>query len=594
MIYHYQLTLGGEEVHALVSAKITRVENGFDIGTIVLAGTSWYPNTVTVGTAVQLDVLKFNATSGTTIFKGVVRFVVPDLSSNMQLLTLACLGSGYGFGDMVVGQEYGSQSINPTLDTITEILNDATSGLVAKYVNKILATATDSGFNYTTTSVDSITDVIPYIDFPYKPALNCLHDLIDIVTALKAGNSGPHFLITHDDKLHVKLVNEAGHSGWSKYYGGSQTDATLTYGQDYTAINLEKMGPEANYIMYYGNWRRPSNGDAWSNSGATSFWTALTTGGYNGTLSVDSTTYKVNTASLKCTNTAVGGSLTGFYTPQSQAAWNLSVFDSDFNVPTLNFYILVHGTVSGVETRIYTLDGGGSITGYGSHSLSSDGLTEYDKWYHYSLPVGPKYNSPERFQDFKWYGSPAINWAELDRIMIHCDHLAENSYVLIDGFYLGDANICRVAWNSTNVSNNKAKMKLIVDDCGKDDSLLASDDSGLMAKLAYAELLRAQKTALVGTVELPMIPDALPGNWFYIQDTDFRATKIVHTIDRKKGFMTTLHVTDDVTNGRTRLRYEDLNKQWAAIRPEWQDRSASNLKARSVDWRVTRLVKDYA
>jgi hypothetical protein len=92
-----------------------------------------------------------------------------------------------------------------------------------------------------------------------------------------------------------------------------------------------------------------------------------------------------------------------------------------------------------------------------------------------------------------------------------------------------------------------------------------------------------------------MIKDILPGQWVYVQSTDYRVTKIVQNINPASlGYSTTLEVTSDLINGRARSRYEDINKQWEAIRPEWQDRQASNLKAGNVDWRVSRLVKTYA
>ena len=139
-------------------------------------------------------------------------------------------------------------------------------------------------------------------------------------------------------------------------------------------------------------------------------------------------------------------------------------------------------------------------------------------------------------------------------------------------------------------------MKLIVDDVGKDDSLVAADDSGLMAQLAYNELLRLQKTALAGTVDLTsIVPDALPGQLFNVQGTDMRCTQIVHTIaPSPEGYRTLLTLTDDLINSRARMRYEDTNRVWESIRPEWQDRQASNIKAGTVDWRIQRLIKDYA
>jgi hypothetical protein len=140
-------------------------------------------------------------------------------------------------------------------------------------------------------------------------------------------------------------------------------------------------------------------------------------------------------------------------------------------------------------------------------------------------------------------------------------------------------------------------MQLITDNIGKDDTLKAgtvgTTDTGLMAQYAYAELLRRQKDTQNITVETDMLHTALPGEFFSIQSIDFRPTKIIDTIDNR-GYKSLFYMTDDILNGNSRPRYEDQNKVWAAIRPEWQDRQASNIKAGSVDWRIAQLIEDYA
>jgi hypothetical protein len=135
-------------------------------------------------------------------------------------------------------------------------------------------------------------------------------------------------------------------------------------------------------------------------------------------------------------------------------------------------------------------------------------------------------------------------------------------------------------------------MRLITDNVGKDDSLVATDDSGVMAQLAYAELLRQQKVTYHQTLTMPMIPKALPGQQFSLATVTYRASEIVHEI-AGDDYTTTLTLTSDLINGRTRQRYEDVNKAYANMRPEFQDRQASSIKAGQVDWRITRLVTDY-
>ena len=179
----------------------------------------------------------------------------------------------------------------------------------------------------------------------------------------------------------------------------------------------------------------------------------------------------------------------------------------------------------------------------------------------------------------------------------------------IDGMHFGDANVCRVAWNSTSVTNSKLKTKLITDNTGKDDTLLSgvlgTTDTGLMARMAYAELLRCQTTSLVGWVKTFMISDLLPGQIFKIyakktsggtyniNDTEMRVTKLIQE-GSVVGCISTIYLTDDLSNSHPRTLYEDWNKVVnAAARPEFQDRQASSMKAGQIDIRVPRLVEDY-
>lgn len=587
-----KLTLGATEyTNYLVSATVTRLENGLDSAVIVLPDTSIYPTTVTEGTTVLLEVKNTSDGSYTTLFVGTVRFVTADISATNSL-TLHCRSIGFGLQEMLVAAEYGSQSINSSLDTITEIITDATNGIVPNYVQKILG-GSNSNYAFDTTYVETITDSIPYIGFPYKPADKALNDLCDLVTAYKAGTAGPHWIITRSgatNYLRVKLVSGT-QVGWTKYYGDSQANATLTYGTDYTQINIEKMSSESNYIVYYGAWRRPSNGDYWTESAISGGLWGNTTGSL-----ADNTYYKVVGANsvLAYTTANPSGPIQVFYPAAKNAAWNFSGF-TDFNTPNLNFYAYYDlTTTTTLRVRLYT-----DAANYYEVTLTPPN----QKWQHYSIPVGPYYKAQGVNQDDSqiWSdGGTSPDWADINWIEYyvadaekHDDVSSPIRYLFaVDGLHFGDASVCRVAALSSYVGVI-TKMRLIVDDIGKDDSLLASDDSGLMAKMAYAELLRQRTNSAVGTVTTPMIKDLLPGQWLYIQSTDYRATKLQHQISRDS-YLTTIDFTSDVINGRSRPRYEDLNKQFASIRPEWQDRQASNMKAGSVDWRITRLVKTYA
>ena len=589
----FKLTLGATvyEREMLEYAKVIRNENGFDIATLQLTDTTIFPGTVTTGTAVKLEVTdEGDAYPTNPMFKGIVRFPIIDISGKKKGLTLSCLGAGYGLGQMLVGYEYGTQSLNPALNTITTILTDATHGIIPRYVDRVLEAGAegDSGFNYDTTDIDTINDAINYIDFPYKPAKDAVNDLVDLVTALKAGSAGPHWIVTTDDHFRLKLLTSTQAGEWTKYYGDSQANATLTYGQDYTSFNFEQVGAEAQYILYYGKWRRPSNGDVWTED-SVSMW------GEDGdphafTLSASNAFHIVGAKSLRVVSSddLTSGSV---YVPSTQdAALDLEAASLPGTyIPRLEFYALRSAGITFLTVDIWE-----DLTPkFFAHDILPD-LVAADTWYHFSLPVGPYYDTLDETRDFVWEDfATGPDWDNINFIAFTLN-LDTGQYFHVDGFHIGNVPISRAAYNSDITPYS---MKLIVDDVGKDDTLKAgvANATGLMAQLAYAELLRSQKTCYMGSAVCGMLPEALPGQWFYLQE-DMRATKIVHEIKMAKdtyGFSSTLFLTDDLTNGKTRMRYEDLNKVYAGIRPEWQDRQASNIKAGNVDWRVTRIAVDY-
>jgi hypothetical protein len=142
---------------------------------------------------------------------------------------------------------------------------------------------------------------------------------------------------------------------------------------------------------------------------------------------------------------------------------------------------------------------------------------------------------------------------------------------------------------------NPIRFKVLTDDVGKDDTLASgttgTTDLGLMAQMAKAELLRACKATTNGKFTTPLIKDILPGQYIHI-DKDYRVTNLIHYITGKQA-TTAFEVTDDLTNSHNRLRYEDVNKQMASMRPEWQDRQASSIKSGGMDIRIVPLEEKY-
>jgi hypothetical protein len=596
------------------TGRIVRNENNFDTATLQCDDylSKNYPGKITSGSLIQVEGKDASDSSWTSILTGII------LQGNLNLepvptgefLTLICSGSGYGFKMCLINAEYGAQSGNATLDTLQEIIIDASHGIVPKYVNKILGGAVDSGYSYTadSTTVEDIAGTMQYLGFPYKPVHNALQDLCELLQAIKGASAGPHWIVTTDKKLLVTTVgaHHAGaiSNGWTTYYGGSQAKATLEQGLDFTGFNFQKLIPEANHIVYYGLWRRPSSGDGWTEANAAN-WLIENDAGSTLVLTDDSV-HQVGAKSLMAYNNYSPPAGTSYYSwPHNKlAAWNFNVGTSIY-IPYLSFYARRHEKNYGISWwGVYLKTDDSNYFSYVLLSSTASQLPTNDTWYYFHLPIGPAWRTPS---DFAWTITGNPDWANINRIEFYLTapyYDAGDYMYYIDGLHFGDIPICRIAKNSTNITVNNLRCKPVIDDIGKDDSLNAADDSGLMAQMALAELLRSQTTPIVGTVTVAFIKDLLPGQLLHIHakktasgsfniNKDMRVTKVEHSWNNK-GVVTKISLTDDVINANTRSSYTDINTVFKAIRPDSQDRQATSIsRGILLDTTVPIFEKDY-
>ena len=555
-----------------------------------------YPATVDVGSDVLVEV-QDGAVGGawTTLFSGSVLY--PDLSFGSQAEAgLQCVGEGYALNMMNCAEEYGTQSRNPAIDSIQSILTNASVGMIPKWVNHYRGGSTympadyNSGYTIDTANVENLTGSFPFISFPWKPTNKCIDDLCDLHTAIaqSTAQAGPHWICDHDGKLRLKRIG-ATQVGWTKYYGDSQANATLEAGVDFFDGDFQPVKKEANVILYYGMWRRPSSGDAWTENNA-SDWTVIAPAGCTIADDSDAGDFQVNTASLLITGNSAINAMGVVYPSTMDWGYDLTGF-REYNVPTFNFWAKRSAGLGTTGVRLSDNPGN-----YFEYQFGGD-LVDANQWYHISLPVGNFYKTAG---GSLWDASGGGTWDDIDYVAFISDAVV-GATLHIDGLHFGDAPLCRIARQefdnsikgdengSMGLTTNPIKFKVFNDNVGKDDSLNADDDSGMLAQMTKYELIKLCKDTVNGSLSNPMIKDVLPGQYIHIAE-DWRITKVTHLIPE---FKTKLDVTDDLTNTHVRLRYEDQNKLYAAIRPEWQDRQASSLKVGAMDIRVLPLEKAY-
>jgi hypothetical protein len=581
------------------SIEVPMIENGFDQATVVVDNAaSKVPSIIYPDCPVTISVKDYTDTNYTKLFDGIVRFPNVDVAQPPQpkKVTAVCWGAGYPLSQMTCREEYGSQSRNPARDALRGILNNSTIGVIPRFVNKYDNTANDSGYaiDADDSRIDNLTGVILYILSPDKPVNKFIDDLMDLHTAISAASSlaGPHWRVDTSSQLRVKRIG-ASQTNWTNYYGNSQANATLT-DDDIISSEFQPMGKEANLIKYYGLWRRPSSGDAYTNP--TDNTEAAATWGVNAYTTVTASSTSI-VGGKSVLFTPSGGDLQGYYPLSQVAHWDFSVF-TELQKPKLCFY----ARTTGRGTLAFQLRLVGS-SGPTNNVLIADlagAVPADDVWYNIELPIGTYYKQNHTANNWSTEIG-TFDWSDVYYIQLEgitSFPISGPATTYIDGLNFGGVPILRVArekypseGGTLGETSNPIKTKIITDNVAKDDSLVASDDSGMMAQMGYAELLRAQKVGATGVVVTPMIKDLLPGQLLYYSGKDWRVTK--HTPIISNSYLSRIEVTDDVTNSHARVSYDCLNRLHAAIRPEWQDRQASSFKASDIDIRLIPLEKAY-
>jgi len=594
------------------------MENSFDIGTLwmsdrnLITGSVNWLNTVAADEDLKIELKDASEASWTEVLDGIVRHLKTP-QSMQEMLELKCDGAGYGFADTACGEEYGAESANSSLDTLKEIITDATNGIVPKWVNSIFGSATSSGHNYSMTQtvandlIEAIAGTINYLYFPYKPNNKCLNDLCDLVQAIKGAAAGPHWIVLPNDKLIVTTIGThhaaAVTAGWTTYYKGSQAASTLEQGKDYKVSEFEQLSKEANYVLYHGRVIKPLDLDKYTENNAASW-----TGTAYATIS-DDVAGKVG-AAIQITSTGTLGVLRnvrGHYPSTRDLGLNITNMGGKYDVPLFHCWSKCDAAVRTNNRSVFwefqTTYAPGNAYYLGSQAQNV--FAAADTFQEVTFPIGPYWDQairdvPSWFNGISSIGAP--NWNNINAIGMWLITDADNEDIWIDNMYIS-GSVLRGARETTIDATNKLKTKLVTDSVAKDDTLKASDDSGTIARLAYAELLRAKTTPIVGYIITPLLKDLLPGQLLHIHDKqkadgtfnidkDMRCVKLIHDVSMQGSF-TKVWLTDDVTNSICRPPYDDLNKLLAASRPEFQDRQATSIKTREIDITQPILEKSY-
>ncbi len=515
MVTHYSLpqiriTCGSYQLENYhTDTQVSLLENAVNQCAIIAADTKGetFLNKADLLSNIKVE-MRFADKSSTwrQIFGGWVTDLSPTLTEQGELVTIKARGYEEALLAMLVGEQYGNQSSHPTLNKIYEVLTDASYGIIPKWVQKVLNTATDSGYTVNTTKVADVTSDFKYLYWAYKPAINCLDDMIDLISAANTPNAGVHWTSAYSDTtVYLCLATIGNHENppadvWTTWWNTDQAGSTLEVQKDMIISNFRKQKPQGNYILYHGKLRKPGDGDFWTEN-QHALWgkTGVTT------LSSDNAAgnYKTGAYSLKGTAT-IGDDIAFWYPSAKDAAWDIENWGGLYNIPTISFWIKRDAGTQN-NTYIYLItDAGANHCFYRNYtSLTAN------TWYNFEYKLGPysdrdPYNSP-----WTVFGSP--DWGNINYVYFLFDVAPGNTGVgWVDGLSF-NGHVLRGARDDTKIGTQKAITKLITDDVGKDDSGVATDDSYVMAQLTKAELYRAVTTPILGEIVIPGQETIMPG-----------------------------------------------------------------------------------
>lgn len=564
------------------------------------------------------------------VFGGWINKLTPSLTSEMgETVYIEARGYGLAFLAMRVAEEYGTQSRNPTKNTINEVLTDASVGIIPKWVHKVLNTATDSGYSIDTSKLVAIDSDFRFFYWPYTPVLKAMDDMLDYIRARNAEKpeAGVHWIIYPDGTTaYLCLATIGSHENppadiWptryaeleltqytdktsceaaGHYWANSKCWGAIEVKKDMIVSAFVKNPHEGNYVLYHGKLKKPSD-EIWTENKASSWGT---NDAPNITLLDDNTDYKVGSYSLQATLAQLRQPSNRWYYPSGQnLALDVTKMGGEYNIPTINFYAMYpSANPISSEWWIFLQTSSGNEFKYDLYSL----LTA-DKWRPVSLPIGLYANQAEA-SDMVWKENGTGDWTNINSIEFGAKVGAgTTAHCHIDGLQFFGW-VLRGARDDTKIGTQKAEILLRTDDVGKDDTLTSgtpgTTDVGTMGRLAKAELYRAIGTPITGQIVIPGKETILPGQLCHIHfgkksdgsfniDTDMRVlTHRLHFgIDGFKSFLT---LTDDILNSRARNPTDRYNVLLKAVAPGFQDRERGSQKAREIDITQVILSENYS
>ena len=580
----YKVTIDGTDYEEeFVSVQVTGRESGVASANLIAdnkAGAFW-TDTVDVfdDISIQMRAVTHATPQGgslQSLFTGTVREVKPYASSEGFYTRIACKGLGAALEETHCKDTFGYTSIQPTLNTIEEIIED----LVDNSINKSYSSANNTGYAITKTYIPTIDAglSIPFFNAPYQTCRGVVDLLCTLDTAYRAGaTAGPHWFVDSSGNLRVKTIGTqqadggGGGGDWGIYYGGGadSTDAKLYEDEDFYEYTLTKPTDQyANSVVLAFDLRRPA-WDYWTTDAvANNLWGDVdvtqaddATGGGAGEVPVGNDCLKA---------TCDAAALSYLYYPSTEdAGWDTSTWGSKANPPSINFYFQINNKVLNAYLALFTTDHDEDAYVI---DISAPGAMAVDTWYHFSFPVGPYWATKAESQLNRWsngdagaaIAAGAPDWTDINGIAFIFAETAADGIIWIDDLHFSGKCIREAVAlggeTDPDPHPNNQYQHTILSRTPLDDTAVASDDSGLAGQICYGELLRRVTPPRTFTCTVPFKPLLKPGEYFEVyagktgagsyklNGVDFRVTQYTHFCTQQNRPQTSLVMNDDVKN----------------------------------------------
>ncbi|HZY93788.1 MAG TPA: hypothetical protein VFE98_02880 [Candidatus Bathyarchaeia archaeon] len=482
------------------------------------------------------------------VFGGTITELSPDLSARGDVIKLHCQGWAQALLNAYSLKEYGSQSINNSINTMTGAVSD------------IITVVNAGGYQLTTNYIQSFANnALTYIIFKTEPAFNCIKQLCDLLTSNNdpSGTSTQpvEFWVDNAENCHLAALG-----AWGTDPNPSTYPNALNVGRDQISNALTSdIQHLVNQVHFWSITVKPPDGDAWTETTPIGNW-AFSSGATGGTRT--GPLYDVGAGNFRVGAQSVTASWTGATTGSLEAdirftavgGLDVTKLGGRIVPPRLKIYLKCDTNPSGTVAKMYApqikcwttyaTDGFLSeplplgVAGAGpSNPKNAVTNTEWHLWEYNLGPYGDQ---------FVKTGSP--NWNNINVIEFGFQFVEAKTsgQVWIDGFRI-DGQTHYIAKNSTKIASYGLRESHLVNHKIREPSELQL--------LAKAELFRSQRAVLRGTITVPGIPDVLPGQKVTVTAPSanltvatLRILEARHRFGTGEGFVTELDLTDDLTN----------------------------------------------